>query len=230
VLGPVLAFVGFALLALLLGFLSHKKEMERRRILGAWAGEQGFTFRFERDGAIEQRFPLFTAFRKGSNRYGYNVMEGSRNGRPVCCFDHHHETYSTDSKGRRTTHHHHASAVLLHAGHPLKSLFVRPEGFFDSITALAGFDDIDFELGEFSRAFYVKAPERRWAFDVLHQATMEFLLHAPRFHLEMEGPWLLVRRERRFSPEEFRQALDVGEGVLDRLPEYLLRELKGAGA
>ena len=68
------------------------------------------------------------------------------------------------------------------------------------------------------------------AYKLLHQATMEFLLHAPRFHLEMEGRWLLLRRDRRFGPEDFREALRVGEGVLDRLPEYLLRELKGADA
>ena len=229
-MGPFLVFVLVAALAILFGVLSHRRELQRRHLLETFARERDLSFRFEKDHGIEDRFPLFSAFRRGDHRYGYNLMHGTRDGRSVTCFDHHHQTTTTDSKGRRHTHHHHSSAVILHAGLPLKPLFLRPEGFFDALTAMVGFDDIDFELGEFSRAFYVKSKDRRWAYDVLHQATMEFLLHAPRFHVEMAGSWLLVRREKRFSPKDFDDALAVGEGVLRRLPEYLLRDLKGADA
>ena len=58
-----------------------------------------------------------------------------------------------------------------------------------------GFDDIDFESDEFSREFCVKAADRRWAFDVIHQATMEFLLAAPRFTIELAGPRVMAYRD-----------------------------------
>ena len=42
--------------------------------------------------------------------------------------------------------------------------------------------EIEFESTEFSKEFHVKSPDRRWAFDVLSQATMEFLLALPQVH------------------------------------------------
>jgi hypothetical protein len=90
-----------------------------------------------------------------------------------------------------------------------------------------GLDDIDFELAEFSRAFYVKAGDRKWAFDVFPQATMEYLLGAPRFTVEMGGPHVMVRKGSLHGPADHAAALAVAEGILDRLPGYLLRELKG---
>jgi hypothetical protein len=118
--------------------------------------------------------------------------------------------------------------VLINSGLPLKSLVIRPEHFFDKVTEFFGYDDIDFELNEFSRKFYVKSPDKKWAFDVIHQATMEFLLDSPKFHLELQGPYVMAyHKSSTFDIEEFSAAIAVIEGVLDRLPEYLLRELKG---
>jgi hypothetical protein len=117
--------------------------------------------------------------------------------------------------------------VVVNTGLPLKPLRIRPESFFDKIGEFFGFDDIDFESTAFSNAFHVKAKDRRFAFDVLHQATMEFLLGAPRFQIETAGPWISVWKTSRLDPAGFSDALGVAEGILDRLPEYLLRDLKG---
>jgi hypothetical protein len=215
------------ILALVFGAQAAKK---RRLLLEAWARSRGLRFRPEHDARMEDRFPLFSCLRVGDRRYAFNIMRGGRRGRGVCAFDYHYETSSTDSKGRRTTTSHYFSCVVVSSGLPLKPLSIRPEGFFDRITQFFGYDDIDFELGEFSRRFYVKAPDRRWAFDVLHQETMEFLLDHRDFTTELAGPWVMVRKSGRLEPEGFSRALDVAEGILDRLPEYLLRELKGVDA
>jgi len=113
-------------------------------------------------------------------------MEGTWSDRHLLAFDYHYETHSTDSKGHRRTNHHHFSAVILASALPLKPLFIRAEGFFDKLTEFVGFDDIDFESAEFSRKFYVKAKDRRWAYDVIHARTMEFLLSMPRFTIQFD--------------------------------------------
>jgi hypothetical protein len=154
-------------------------------------------------------------------------MEGKHQDRPCCAFDYHYETYTTDSKGRRQTHHHHFSAVVLECGLPLKPLFLRPESMFDRLGEMFGLDDIDFESTDFSRAFHVKATDKRWAFDVIHQGTMEFLLQAPRYHVELQGPWLMAWRTSRMKPVDFQGALFVLDGILDRLPRYLVQDLSG---
>jgi hypothetical protein len=223
----ILVFVLFAALVIGAAIWGAKKEKERRLLLAGWASHNGMRYSAERDLGMERRYPLLRMLRQGDNRYAYNVMQGAHDGRPCCAFDYHYETHSTDSKGRRQTHHHHFSAVVLETGLPLKPLFLRPETVLDRMTEAFGFDDIDFESIEFSRAFHVKAPEKRWAFDVLHQATMEFLLQAPRFHLELQGPFAAAWRSGRLAPVDFQGALFVLDGILDRLPRYVRQDLSG---
>lgn len=196
---------------------------KRRRELEAWAAAQGLTFSAERDPSMELRFPQFGNLRQGQNRYAHHVMIGEWGGRGFLGFDYHYETY-TQSKHGRQTHHHYFSAVILLSEIVLKPLFVRPEGVFDRVSEFFGFDDIDFESAEFSRRFYVKAPERKWAYDVLHARAMEFLLGQPSFTLQLESTAAMACRQKRFAPAEFAQAAEVLKGLLDRLPSYVIKE------
>ena len=81
-------------------------------------------------------------------------------------------------------------------------------------------------LNEFSNRFYVKSPDRKWAYDVIHQATMEFLLANPTFHLQFSGRHVIAYRNEKFTIADFTAAIAVIEGMIDRFPEYLIRELK----
>ena len=198
---------------------------KRREAIAAWAAAQGFTFERAHDASWDERWP-FACLREGSDRYAYNVMRGERGGRAVTAFDYHYETYSTDSKGRRTTHHHRFSAVIVDGDVPLQPLSMRPEHFFDKIGEFFGIDDIDFESAEFSRRFHVKAKDKKWAFDVISPKTMEFLLGQPQFQMEMQGRSVIAWRSSCFAPPAFEQALGVIEGILERLPPFLVRELQ----
>lgn len=221
----------FVLMAIVIGALaihSYYRNQQRKNELLALAARHGWRFQPGHDTGMDSRFGAFACLQTGDARYAYNVLEGTYEKRSICAFDYHYETYSTDSKGKRQTHHHQFSAAVLDADLPLKRLLIRPEGFFDKVTEFFGFDDIDFESNEFSNRFHVTSPDRRFAFDVLHQATMEFLLSAPRFTIELAGPCILVYRTSCFDPEEFEQALQVAAGIIDRLPNYLLSEWKGA--
>jgi hypothetical protein len=219
-------FVLFLLLIIGLGVWNWYLAEKRKKELKEWAEARGLSFRPDNDSGYDSRFG-FACLNQGDNRYAYNIMEGRYAGRPICAFDYHYQTYSTDSKGNRTTHHHYFSAVVIETGLPLKPLRIREENFFDKVGEFFGFDDIDFESHEFSTTFHVSSPDRKWAFDVLPQVTMEFLLKAPRFSLEMKESRLIAYRGSTFGASSFEAALDVAGGVLDRLPTYLLRELKG---
>ena len=223
---PLIFFI-FAAFVVVMIVLGAMQSARRRKQLAAWADENGWWFSEERDPYYDERYTAFDCLRQGSNRYGYNIIRGERHGRGFDAFDYHYETYSTDKKGRRQTHHHHFSAVILETQLPMKPLFIRSEGFFDKVTEFFGYDDIDFESAEFSRSFYVKSPDKKWAFDVIHQATMEFMLASPRYTLQFVGPYVIVFTGRRFDIEQFTGAMDLAGGILDRLPEYLIRELKG---
>jgi hypothetical protein len=223
--GPLL-FVVFIAIIVAGIIYAHRQAEKRRAAIAAWAATHGLTFSRERYRSLDDAYP-FACLRQGNNRYAYNLSRGRVGDYDVCAFDYHYETYSSDSKGRRTTHHHHFSAVVLETPLPLRPLSIRPENVFDRIGEFVGLDDIDFELAEFSREFHVKSPDRRWAFDVLHQEAMEFLLSAPRFHLEFDDGHVIVRRTRKFAPEEFEAAFALGTGLVDRLPGSVVRELRG---
>ena len=194
---------------------------KRRKDLKMWATSNGLSFSHLRDGSFDNEYPEFGCLRRGHSRYAYNISAGTWGTRRVTCFDYH---YATGSGKNR--HDYRFSAALVGSNIPLKQLRIRPEGFLDKVTEFFGVDDIDFESAEFSRSFHVKAGEKRWAYDVLHQRTMEFLLGMPRFSIEFDERDVLIWRNRRFRPEDFEQAIAVVEGILDRLPGYVIDQQK----
>lgn len=224
---PILLFVLFAIVIIGLAILSAMQAAKRRKALEKFAHEKGLSFNAGNDHAMESLYS-FSILKTGSRRYAYNVMEGAWNNRRISAFDYHYETYSTDSKGRRTTHHHYFSAVVVNACLSLKPLFIRKENFFDKIGEFFGYDDIDFESAEFSKKFCVKSPDKKWAYDVLHQETMEFLLQSPRFTLDFQGCHIIAYWGSTFGVKDFEAAFQVVDGIISRLPRSLIEELKGA--
>jgi len=223
----VIIFILFIFLVIGLGAWGYIQAQKRREAMAKLARYWGLNFHADKDWDMQDRFPQFKCLRQGDDCYAYNIIHGRLHDRDVMAFDYHYETESRDSKGKRTTHNHYFSAMVVDAELPLKPLIIRPEEFFDRIGEWFGFDDIDFESSEFSRKFYVKSPDKKWAFDVIHQETMEFMLKSPTFTIEFGGGRVMAYRNDTLALREFQAALVVIEGILDRLPDYLLRELKG---
>ncbi len=209
--------VGAAVIAVAVWF-----GAKRRKELVAWASGKGLAFRPGRDRGFDERYRAFGCLCRGYSRCAFNIAEGDWNERRVTAFDYRYVTGS--GKNRQT---HHFSAIILRSNVPLKPLRIRSENVFDRVTEFFGLDDIDFESAEFSREFHVKAADKRWAYDVLHQRTMEFLLSMPRFSIEFDDRHVIAWRNRRFNVETFESAIAVVEGVLDRLPEYVVHQQEG---
>jgi len=199
----------------------------RRNELAAWAASRGLDFQPRKDPSFRSRYPNFSCLDWGSqDRYALNIMTGQMHGRRCTAFDYHYETESRDSKGNRQATSHYFSAVILESDLFLKPLFILPERLLDKVSEFFGYDDIDFESAEFSRKFYVKAPDKRWAFDVIHQRTMQFLLDQPRFSIEFDIRHVIAYRSSTFKPADFEAAAATLAGILDGFPEYLRRQLK----
>jgi hypothetical protein len=225
--GIVVPLVVVAIALVVWGVItSERRRRERMRAVEVWAAARGWDYEPDRVSTVERRFAHFPCFVQGDARYAYNVVRGHEGEREVWAFDYHYQTYSTDSKGNRTTHHHHFSALVLETHLLLEPLSIRPESWWDKLAGLVGFDDIDFESAEFSRAFHVKSKNRRFAYDVIPQETMEFLLESPRFSLQAIGPHLLATNGRTFRAPEFEQALAVAEGFLARIPKDLREAMR----
>ena len=201
-------------------YAGHK----RRKELIAWGQARGLSFSASKDPAFAREYPTFDCLRRGNNQYAYNMLSGQWQNRAFLGFDYHYATVTVGPKGQPRTQHHHFSAVIIKTGFPLKPLQIRSETFMDKLGEMFGFDDIDFESAEFSRKFSVKAEDRKWAFDVLHPLTMEFLLAAPQFPILFDTKSVITWRDHEFNVQEFSQAAGLITGILDRLPGYLVQQ------
>ncbi len=196
-------------------------SLERKKKLQAYAASLGWQFIAERDKGMSARYPSFKCLKRGHSRWAYNIMRGSRDQRDVTAFDYHYVT--GHGKHRQV---HNFSALVVQSPLSLKSLYIRPENIFDKVSDFFGADDIDFESAEFSRKFFIKAPEKRWAYDVIHQQMMAYLMEAPRFHVQLEEEDIMVWRSSRFKEEDFEDAIALIQGILERLPGYVRKQLK----
>jgi hypothetical protein len=193
---------------------------QHRRALVAWADTRGWRLRRKPDHRFAERYRNLRCLQNEAKCYAYNIVEGTSNGRRVCAFDYHDETDGA-AKPRSDF-----SAVIVTTNLALKPLLVRSQESLDRLAAFCGFDDVDFESAEFSRRFHVKSPDKRWAYDVISQSTMEFLLAHPRFSLEFAGADVIAYDGSRFKVATFDAALSFIEGILERLPPSLVRELQ----
>lgn len=215
-------FVGIAIVVGVVILCSLVAAAKRRKMLRAFASEHGLRFDPSKSRDIDRTFGGVSLFGKGHSRYGRNFIIGQWDDREVWAFDYHYTTGS----GKNQTHHT-AGVLALWPEFPLRPLQIRREGFFDRVTEFFGHDDIDFESAEFSREFYVKASDRKWAYDVLHTRAMELLFNGPKVTLEMQANCLVLFRGSLMNPADIEAVAALGGSLLDMIPEYVRRERMG---
>jgi hypothetical protein len=219
---PVLFFGAIIVLVVAGAIASHLAEKRRRKAFLDLAERLGLTY-IERDTSIPRRYDFFNKLCQGSNRYAFNVLDGVWQGHPVTVFDYHYETYSRDSKGRRQTHHHYFSFFMLRHELHCPELIIAPETFLSKIGQMLGFDDIDFESHAFSKAFLVRSPDRKFAFDICHTRMMEYLLANSDLSIEIERDHVSLFFDKRLEPEGIEAGLRKLLDIRGLFPEYLYR-------
>lgn len=219
--GIILIFSLF--LALIIGgaIFSILAGRKRREELCELASRLGLSFSPGKDYSLGGRFGFLDKLAQGSNRYAFNVLSGSYRQQQVLVFDYHYETHSTDSKGHRRTHHHYFSFFILLLPASFPELKVTREGMLSKFAQAFGYDDIDFESAEFSRAFCVRSKDRKFAYDVCNAPMMEYLLANRDLSLEIEGPALALAFGTRLTAAQIETNLQRLLEIRLRLPDYL---------
>jgi hypothetical protein len=217
-----LLVIGLIVVIAVVGLIvSQAQAAKRSRTLAVWAFSHKLDFSALSDKGLGNRYPHFECLNKGQSRYANNVMQGRVGKYRVCAFDYHYQT----SDGKNKTNHR-FSAVIVTTNLPLKPLVIRHTNLFDRLATAIGFEGIQFESTEFNKQFHVTSSDHRWAFDVLPQSTMEFLLDSPKFIVEFGLCQIIAYRSTPFQPTDFESAIVVIEGILQRLPRSLVQELQ----
>jgi hypothetical protein len=219
----VLLIVGILALIILIAVIAHQVEKKRRAAFQAWASKNGWSYNPARDRELYHRFNFLNKLNKGSNRYGFHYLGGQWQGYEACGFSFHYETHSSDSKGNRTTHHHYLGVVVLEIEKSFPELRIQPEGWLHRFGHAVGFQDIDFESVEFSKAFEVKSEDKKFAYDFCHTGMMEYLLENRSTSMELEGRFLVSFDRNRLEPDEIEPHLNHLISIRDRMPKFLFR-------
>ncbi len=215
-----LFIVGMILFVIVAGAIGWWQAKKRREAFQALAKKLGMRYH-AKDHGVANRYAFLNKLDQGSNRYAFNVLEGEYKGHPVKAFDYHYETYSTDSKGRRQTHHHYFSFFILHQSQYFPELRIYPESFLSKFGQMLGYDDIDFESIEFSKAFTVRSPDKKFAYDICHTRMMEYLLSDPALSVEFEGQCIALGFDRKLAVEQFEHRLDQLCKIRELIPDYV---------
>ena len=214
----VFFFLGLVVLAVVFGAIQAGK---RREAMLNLARRLNLAFNPGLDYAIPGRFSFLKPLSQGDNRYATNLLSGTYQQHEILVFDYHYETHSTDSKGNRTTQHHWFSCFLLTLPVVFPELTIRREGFFIKLAELFGYGDINFESAEFSRAFNVRSPDKKFAYDVCNARMIDYLLANRDLSIELENNVLALAFDSRLAVEQIENNLQRLIAIRARLPDYL---------
>ncbi|HSV40877.1 MAG TPA: DUF3137 domain-containing protein [Nocardioidaceae bacterium] len=210
----------------LLGAYLAKKRRDAFRI---FAASKGWTYT-ERDDRWCTHFQGHP-FGEGHNLSASNVVTGQHDGRSFVAFDYvfHTTESSTNSQGHSSTREvsHDFGIVAVDAEVAFPQLAVTPEGFFTRFVGKLLNKDIELESDDFNRAFSVTCEDRKFASDVLHPRMMETLLAVRDIGWEFNGHWLLAFEQGHHELAELERRLGVLDAVLDGIPEFVWREVRG---
>jgi hypothetical protein len=196
-------------------------QQKRREGLFELAQRLNLTFDGGMDDGIAGRFGFLKQLAQGENRYATNVLSGTYQQNDILVFDYHYETHSTDSKGHSQTQDYWFSFFILTLPAVFPDLTIRRENFFTKVAEVFGYQDIKFESAEFSKAFCVRSPDKKFAYDVCNAKMMEYLLANRDLSIEIENEVIALAFNTRLAVEQFELNLQRLIEIRSRLPDYL---------
>jgi hypothetical protein len=198
-------------------------QRKRREGLFELAQRLNLDFHGGQDDGIPGRFGFLKQLAQGDDRYAVNVLSGNYQQNEILAFDYHYATYHTDKNGTHKDDHWFSFFILtLPAVFP--DLTIRRENFLTRVAEVFGYQDIKFESAEFSRAFNVRSPDKKFAYDVCNAKMMEYLLANHDLSIEIENEVIALAFNTRLSVEQIEFNLQRLVELRSRLPEYLFTQ------
>lgn len=199
-----------------------------RRLETAWVLSRGWTWTDRDTSDRPNRFLGFRPFGQGHTRVACNIVTGTYWGVPFEAFNYsYQETHtSTDGRGHTTQHTTTYPFAIVAVPMPVQApgLTLEPETFGKKVFDALGGEDIDFESDDFSRKFWVRCPDRKFAYDAISPAIMEHLMAVGNKRTwEWRGPRLLVWTPGSMGIRDLDRRLWEVQGFVSRIPRQLLQ-------
>ncbi|GAB3293045.1 hypothetical protein EK0264_11975 [Epidermidibacterium keratini] len=200
-----------AIVIIIGSFIWERKRAEKMQ---AFAASRGLSYakQDQRWVGIDLGWP----YGNGRSHKAKHVMTGEHNGRPLVVFEHYWVTGSGDD--RET---HHAMVTALQLPRVLPELTVTREGMMGSLARRMGIKDIELESDDFNRAYKIKSPNRKFAYDVLHPRFMEWMLSVNADGFTINSGYLVYATGGRLEIEQVDGKIAYLDTVAERIPSFV---------
>ena len=216
VAGEILIFLAVFGIFVAIGVFAFLYERKRTAALQAVAAQLGMHFQRRGGREMLQNVGLLAAMPRGRNPHTKNVIAGRYQAIDMWLYEY---VFTTGSGKHQQTHHHEIALAALPAAFP--GLTIVPENVGHKLFDALGGDDIDFESDEFSRRYWVRSPDRRFAYDIVHGRMMEHIMSPGLERWELKGPYVALWSQRsRLRPEEVKPHLDRLARFVDLIPSF----------
>ncbi|GAA2303385.1 hypothetical protein GCM10009853_070300 [Glycomyces scopariae] len=208
-----LFYVGCGAVVLVIAYFGWRARQKKIAMYRAWAAQYGFHYEPSDNSVVG--LSSEEPFNNGHSRKGIDVFRGMYKGSHIVFFQY---QYTTGSGKESQTHTNQVVAIGLPQARPL--LDISQENFLTKRFA----KDIDFENQQFNDIFRIKSPNRRFAYDVIHARTMEWMLadqRARSYQWRFEGPWLMTFRSGALKLEEVFFYADFLVDIYGQVPKHV---------
>lgn len=168
---------------------AQKSSRLRLAIWTAAADARGWNFFAEDTQKRHKSLAEFGPFARGRRAGVSDIVQGKADGRPFEIFRY---QYTVSHGKSSTTYLHRIGWIETPVRGP--NLTISGEHGGHKILKVFGGEDINTESDEFSRRFWVKCDNRRWAYDILHPRMTQWLLDVGgrKWNWEWRGDKLMV--------------------------------------
>lgn len=217
-----LLFAGFIALIGLLIWLYFWWDRKQTEKWATYAKQRGWRFTDKDVSGRPQRYRAFEPFGTGHSRYTRWVLSGKlEDGSPFEIF-HYHYAITTSNGKTTSTQHYWFKICTLEMPIEAPGLVIKDEHLGHKLFDALGGEDIDVEHDAFSRKFWVKCEDRKFAYDVLHAPMIEFLLPKAGWLWEWRGRTLMLIEEGTFDTDDCDELIELVSGFRERLPRHLI--------
>jgi len=205
------------------GSFMVSRYLHRKRVaeLTSWAHTNGWAYA-EDAGELVDRF-VGAPFGLGFGRKASHLLRTTMGGRPVVAFEYQYKERQGSGKDERTvTYTFEIVATTTPASRP--TLQITQEHLGTRLLNAVGLDDLQLESEEFNRTFRVSSDDAKFAYDVLHPRTMEWMLadtRARELPVRFERSDILTWDSGRLNPQRAAWAATYLLDLVDRVPQFV---------
>ena len=200
------------------GVMAWKAEQKRRQEFALWALKHDWFYDHRTHDTLRNRFDFLDRLQMGHSRQASHYLQGDWSGFPATafCFN-----YTTGSGKHQQTHTLGVALIELEQFFP--ELRIYPENMLSRFGQFLGFEDIDLDSMEFSKAFTVRSGDKKLAYDFCNTNMMTLLLQNRSTALELEGRTLAIFLNRYLKVSDIEPMFEHLCEIRRRMPDYLFR-------